>query len=352
MKKVLFITIFLLWFQIIYTQVPNGYYDAASGLQGEELRTALHNIIKNPSVTSYSGLWNAFYSTDKKPNGKVWDMYSDIPGGTPAYEYTFGTNQCGNYNSEGDCYNREHSVPASWFSDQAPMYSDLFHLYPTDGYVNNRRSNYPFGKVASASWISTNGSKLGSSGVPGYTGTVFEPIDDYKGDFARTYFYMVTCYMDKVASWSSPMFSGNNLSQWAINMLLQWHQNDPVSEKEINRNNAVYNIQNNRNPYIDNPVWALAVWDPNYVPSFADFSKISFSIFPNPFNEYITITLNHINTNKIVVYIINVSGNTVKTFNLSNLNYTINTADLPNGIYFIKIIDVNYTSIQKLVKSE
>ena len=177
-----------------FAQIPAGYYDGLEGIQGEPLRSALFQIIKNPNVESYDGLWGAFEDTDLKSNGKVWDMYSDVPGGTPSYEFTFVSDQCGNYGGEGDCFNREHSFPKSWFNESTPMYSDLFHLYPTDGYVNGMRSNYPFGEVGSASYTSTNGSKRGSSNYPGYSGTVFEPIDDYKGDFARSYFYMLTCY--------------------------------------------------------------------------------------------------------------------------------------------------------------
>ena len=126
-------------------------------------------------------------------------MYSDIPNGTPPYTFTFGSDKCGSYAKEGDCYNREHSFPASWFSDAYPMYADLFHLYPTDGYVNSMHSNYPFGDVATPSWTSANGCLLGASSDAGYSGTVFEPIDEYKGDIARSYLYMITCYKDKVS---------------------------------------------------------------------------------------------------------------------------------------------------------
>lgn len=249
-------------------QIPPGYYDSADGLQGFPLKTELYNIIKGHTARSYNNLWTDFQSTDKKANGKVWDMYSDNPNGTPPYEYTFITDQCGNYGSENDCYNREHSMPKSWFNDGTPMYTDLFHLYPTDGYVNGKRSNYPFGQVGNASWTSMNGSKLGTSSYPGYSGTVFEPIDAYKGDFARTYFYMATRYENVVANWSSPMFAGNNTTvyaTWVVNLLLEWHVADPVSQKEINRNNAVYQIQHNRNPYIDFPEWAHSIWGGNAI---------------------------------------------------------------------------------------
>ena len=166
----------------------------------------------------------------------------------------------GNYSKEGDCYNREHSFPQSWFNSQSPMQSDLFHVYPTDGYVNGRRASFPYGDVAVATWTSSNGSKLGTSAVNGYTGTVFEPIDEYKGDFARTYFYMVTRYKDIASGFNSDMLTGDNLSTWAIDMLLTWSNDDPVSTKEIDRNNAIYDIQNNRNPYIDDPQYIDLVW--------------------------------------------------------------------------------------------
>ncbi|MBC8399937.1 MAG: endonuclease, partial [Candidatus Marinimicrobia bacterium] len=129
---------------------PAGYYNSAEGLIETALQQALHDIIDNHTSVSYTSLWTHFQSTDRKSNGKVWDMYSDIPGGTPPYEYTFVSDQCGNYSAEGDCYNREHSWPKSWFNENSPMNTDLFHLYPTDGYVNGRRGNYPYGEVGTA----------------------------------------------------------------------------------------------------------------------------------------------------------------------------------------------------------
>lgn len=250
-------------------QIPDGYYATAEGKTGNDLKNGLYLIISSHTALSYDQLWTAFQNTDKKSNGKVWDMYSDIPNGTPPYEFTFSTDQCGNYSGEGDCYNREHSFPKSWFSDATPMYTDIFHLYPTDGYVNGRRSNYPFGEVSTPTWASLNGSKLGPCSYPGYTGTVFEPIDEYKGDFARSYFYMVTCYHNVVASWNSDMLDGTqfpSFAEWAKNMLLEWNEQDPVSQKEIDRNNVIYNsYQHNRNPFIDHPEYARQIWGNGYI---------------------------------------------------------------------------------------
>ena len=334
----------------IIAQAPAGYYNSANGLTGTPLRLALHNIIDNHTVKSYDFLWTAFKTTDDKPNGKVWDMYSDKPSGTPAYEYTFGSDQCGNYSGEGDCYNREHSWPKSWFNDASPMVSDMFHLYPTDGYVNGKRSNYPFGEVGSASWTSTNGSKLGSCNYPGYSGTVFEPIDQYKGDFARTYFYMCTRYYTEDGSWqSNGMVDGANLEPWAAKMLLEWHHNDPVSQKEIDRNNTVYGFQNNRNPFIDHPEWADYIWDPN-VGIEDGSSKVVVSIYPNPCTTSATIA---------APFKMDGSSLTVSSFDGRTLHVeysvvddkvVLDTATLPNGVYLITIADNKSVATDKLVK--
>ena len=272
MNRKLFFTAWLLTLAVTgWAQGPNNsgdYYAAANGKKGAALKTALCGVI-NPHVErTYAQLWTDFEKTDKKANGKVWDMYSN------KRDFTFGTDQAGSYSGEGDVYNREHSFPKSWFNDEYPMYTDLFHLYPTDGWVNGQRSNDPFGEVGSSYKSSANGfSKWGNARSDlGYSGKVFEPNDEYKGDFARTYFYMVTCYESyknsngqsrQITSWNCVMLDGKTypgLSDWALKMLMKWAKNDPVSEKEINRNNAVYGIQKNRNPFIDYPGLEQYIW--------------------------------------------------------------------------------------------
>lgn len=252
--------------QLAIAQIPNGYYNTAEGKTGSELRAALHNIIKNHTVVSYSNLLDAYWATDNRGNGKVWDIYSDNPDGTPPYLFDLGQDECGTYKKEGDCYNREHLWPQSWFNEKTPMKSDLFHVLPTDGYVNNRRSNYPFGEVRSATWTSRNGSKLGNCKVSGYSGTVFEPIDEYKGDIARAFFYMSTRYYGEDSGWTtSGMTNKAEIKDWAVDMLLIWNELDPVSQKEIDRNNVIYeDYQHNRNPFIDHPEYARMIWDENW----------------------------------------------------------------------------------------
>lgn len=247
----------LSWISVLQAEAPEGYYEPAYGQKSYALKTALFHIIEGHTSLSYAALWDAFQTTDCREDGYVWDMYSHC-------DFRFGSNQCGNYSREGDCYNREHSFPKSWFDDARPMYTDLFHLYPTDGYVNGRRSNDPFGEVEDPTWTSEAGCKLGPNSTPGYSGRVFEPLDEYKGDFARTYFYMATRYEDRIADWSScPVCNGTSgqaYDDWVVDLLLAWHEQDPVSAKERDRNDAVYVYQGNRNPFIDYPELVEKIW--------------------------------------------------------------------------------------------
>lgn len=266
MKYIINSTLVLILLFVNYSlsaQVPNGYYKNAEGKRGVELKTALFQTIKDPNVVSYSQLWKAFETTDSRRDKKVWDIYSANIGGSTRYEYNFTVDRCGQYKKEGDCYNREHIFPRSWFKGTKLMESDLFHIYPADGYVNTRRSNLPFGEVGITSWESVNGSKVGQNTSGDYTKTVFEPADEYKGDIARTYFYVVTAYEDDVIQWNSDQLSGNSypaFSEWSLQLLLKWHHEDPVSLKEVRRNEEVYKLQGNRNPYIDYPELVEHIW--------------------------------------------------------------------------------------------
>lgn len=233
--------------------VPVGYYSSIDGKRGQDLKNAVHLLLKNHTVMTYSSLWYHFQSTDChfENHNQVWDMYSNIT------RYFRGS-------SAVSGMNREHSFPKSWWGGtQVDAYTDLNHLYPSDGEANLAKNNYPLGEVSTASY--NNGcTKVGTpvAGQGGGCATVFEPDDEYKGDFARTYFYMATCYQDY--TWKYTYMVSNTswmtLNQWSINLLLKWSRQDPVSDKEVARNEAVYKIQNNRNPFIDNPLLAEYIW--------------------------------------------------------------------------------------------
>ena len=240
---------------------PSGYYQGINwNATGATLKTALYSVIsKNTKNIGYDGLYTAYEKTDLKDNGYIWDMYSNE-------NFNPKTDRAGNYKAEGDCYNREHTIPqSSWKSTggASSMKSDIFHVIPTDGYVNNRRSSYPHGNVLNATYTSKNGSKLGTGNNNGYSGTVFEVIDEYKGDFARAYFYFVTRYQNFIPSVNYAAFAKNtypSLSNWALKTYLEWNDLDPVSEKERKRNDAAYTFQNNRNPFIDHPEAVDKIW--------------------------------------------------------------------------------------------
>ena len=280
MKNLLLSATFI--FTTLQAQIPSGYYNTATGA-GYTLKTQLYNIIKNHNNQGYSNLYNCYANSDVdifyENDNSILDIYSENPSGVDAYNYPTNNQRCGNYSGEGDCYNREHLIPQSVFASANPMYADAHFIVPTDGYVNGKRSNFPFGVVNTASWTSTNGSKLGlnkNSGYSrGYSQTVFEPIDAFKGDIARQYFYFATRYENLVNTWNFAMFNNTQnevLAPTFKNILLQWHHQDPVSNREIARNNAVYNYQNNRNPYIDHPEYVDAIWQEACISSNYDYS--------------------------------------------------------------------------------
>ena len=237
------------------------YYRSAYGLKGEALKMELQNIIRTDHTNKgYGFLWTAFLTTDKAPNGKVWDMYSNTSelGETAAYWFVFIENQDkGSGSEEGKVYNREHTWPKSTFgsTESTPQYSDIHHITPVDKIVNGKRSNFAYGEVKQPSFISQNGSKLGTpKDNLGANNTVFEVVDFYKGDHARMHFYTsVRYYEDSLfidCDWAS---TGARLKPWYNEMLYEWNTADPVSQKEIDRNNEIYKLQGNRNPFIDYP---------------------------------------------------------------------------------------------------
>ena len=260
--------------------IPPNYYDPAGAQTCSSLKTSLFNIIRptvaNPNPT-YTGLWSAYYISDDRPNDAanktiVWDMYTDNPSGTEC-EFTFGSP----YQDKGssgtiECqrYNREHSFPQSWFGGAVePMRSDMFFVYPTDKYVNGQRGNLPYGIVTTPNYTSNNGSKRGANTyLTEYTGIAFEPINEYKGDLARSTFYVATAYENNIAGWqansnANAVLNGSSyqaFDNWYLKLLYNWHLQDPVSTKETDRNNDVYMMQGNRNPFIDHPEYVALVW--------------------------------------------------------------------------------------------
>ena len=255
---------------------------------GSTFATALHDKIATNTTYGYANLWGAYASTDVVPgyendstsNKKIWDMYG-------GFQFTYQSKGVSSYSGAGVCYNREHSIPNSWWgATEDVRYSDIICLLPTDAQVNNTRSNYMFGEVSSATTTytlsqRTNKSgteiiqlgnqyaKLGTAktinGVSAPESTVFEPADQYKGDFARVYMYFAIRYYGAAQSTASGQHTFTTtypyVTDYTKALLLKWNSEDPVSTKETNRNDAVETLQGNRNPFVDYPEWVEKVFN-------------------------------------------------------------------------------------------
>lgn len=281
MKKYIFSVFCILFSVCIYAEgiepstVLTTYYASIDGKTtnaNDDLRKTLCTVISTGYVSiGYSSLQSQMYAASSNPtdfvngsNKTMEDIYSSKP---------YVSNDNGSSASTcGTGWNKEHTVPQSWFGESSPMKSDAFHVYPTDIKMNSVRANYPYGENNAAKSCSTWGyGSLGTSTFPGYNGTVFDPGEggehgSYKGDLARTYFYMATRYRTTnftsgTGGISFTYSSGvADLTDYMKNLMLKWHREDPVSEKELKRNNAVYAHQRNRNPFIDYPELVEYIW--------------------------------------------------------------------------------------------
>jgi len=380
MKKHYLLT-FLLCSLIGWAQIPAGYYNTATGT-GLTLKTNLRKIIDNVSDgipsehlhsdQGYPALWTLYTHTAFRDNyyendGSLLDMYSENPSGADPYIYSTTSQQCGSYSDEGDCYNREHLIPQSYFDGYAtnPMKNDPFFVVPSDGKVNGDRNNLPFGKVGTATYTSQNGSKRGNginSGYAlGYSGVVFEPIDEFKGDVARAFFYFATRYEIDLANFytsanastcqAKNMFDGSigrAFTNPFLDILVKWHTDDPVSAKEIAINNDIYyNHQSNRNPYIDHPEYVGIIWNSFLSNDSFDLENI-ISVYPNPAinNEVYVSTATELKS--IVLY--NINGQIIQEIkNPSKVNDAYKVSDLPKGFYLIQLATENASTTKKII---
>lgn len=278
MKKHFYLSVFLclLSLSVFAESLTPGFYNSANGLKDGALKDALKSLIRDHTAIPYgsgaSSTWGVFFYSDRNDEGYMMDMYCD--------EWSYVSNP-------GDVAsgcNIEHSFAKSWWGgSKNDAYKDCYHLNPSNSTANSARSNYPLGVPETD--IKTSGSlKVGKIHHPtlNVDFSVFEPKDEYKGDFARAYFYMATCYghwsngdIDEVLSQYNGWRTNNSdvgsyfamqndnyleFQPWEQEILIQWHRQDPVSEKEIKRMDAVSNFQHNRNPFIDYPYLAEFIW--------------------------------------------------------------------------------------------
>lgn len=350
MKKLFFTIVIVCAGTMLFAAAPATYYKSAEGKTDNALRLALQGVIGNHTVLSYDDLEAYYPSVDATADNTVWDMYSTC-------SFTFSNANCSQKNV-CDCWNKEHSVPQSWFSKASPMKSDLFHVYPTDARVNNFRSNYPYAETSSTSYISGSTSALGhlgTSSVSGISGTVYEPDNEFKGDIARTYFYMATRYADKCQNWTGGMFgsASNGLTTATAALLLKWHRADPVSVKETLRNDAVYVHQHNRNPFIDNPELAEYIWGNKKGESWYGTSTaveqvafVNLQIYPNPANHVIAVTADGVG--QFSYAILDISGQLLMS-GIAQSDDLISIDHLNGGIYLLQIEANAKKQVMKLV---
>jgi endonuclease I len=360
MKKNYFFAL-LFVFSLGFAQAPANYYNSATGT-GYALKTQLYNIIKDHVDQGYAGLYTTYQTSDVRSTGKVWDMYSDCV-------FTFGTvanggNQDNGTNPAGECvfFNREHSIPQSYFGNGTlPMYADAHFVIPSDKVVNAQRDDFPYGVVQTPTYTSANGSKKGNnlnSGYSaGYSSTVFEPVDQYKGDIARLLFYFATRYENLLTSFystttstSKAMFNGTSNQSFSptfLNILLTWNAQDPVSAKEIARNNAIYARQNNRNPFIDNNGYVTSIWgNPLQTNTFNVLADVS--VYPNPSSENKINIETTSEVNSIVLVTIN--GQIMQQIeNPTKIDNTITLDNLSKGFYFLRINSQNQSITKKVI---
>ena len=365
MKKIYQI-ILLYSFSISFAQPSATYYNTATGT-GYALKTQLKTIISAGYIDrGYAGLYTTYATSDKdagfttgmgyENDNTVYDMYSENPTGSlNECNFVFITDEDPGSGGTVECqyFNREHIIPQSVFNQVSPQRNDAHFVTPTDKKVNNVRGNDPHGNVAIATYTSQNGGKLGSSAVSGFSGVVFEPNPAFKGDIARMYFYFVTRYEANVAGYTYEMFNGTTGQSFTtpfLNLLLDWNAQDPVSEFEIKRNNAIFARQNNRNPYIDNNSYVTSIW--GLAPSqlrLSDFElNANISIYPNPssdnkINIISDVALDEIN-------LININGQLIETIKnpvFENKSYSLE--NLPKGFYFLKLTSDNQSITKKVI---
>lgn len=342
MKKILSLFTLILLVQWTFAVDPSTnlatYYaniDGKATDSNDNLRKTLCTIISNGYTTiGYSSLPNSVYAASSNPsdfyNGSsktMEDIYSSYP---------YNSSQDGSSATTcGTGWNKEHTVPQSWFGKESPMVSDAHHVFPTDIRMNSCRSNYPYGENNASKYCSSYGyGHLGTSTFSGYTGQVFDPGSKedcggkcYRGDLARVYFYMATRYrttnFTKGTGGTSFTYTNGvaDLTDYMKNLMLKWHREDPVSEKELIRNNAIYAHQGNRNPFVDYPCLAEYIWGDKKGEAVSLSSLISgyVGVGTDCCSSEPTLT---VSSSSITIGPIATSSSTTQTFTVTGANLT------------------------------
>ncbi len=378
--------LFALFFCVISLKAlagPGNYYNSLdTNLACASFKTALfHLIASNTNVVPYASVDNYYNRTDEKPAETgggyvIVERYaSENPFGTDYCDFRYPAGFCLTTPSDTNecvCYNKEHVFPKSWFGTTVyPMYSDMHYVWPADNRVNLFKSNFPIGYQKNATYTSKNGTKIGQSDGSknfGYTSSnIFEPIDSFKGDFARAYLYVVTRYEDSIPFWpgrstSSNVLDGNKypgLKSWILQICVNWSKMDPPSSFEMKRNDSVYAIQGNRNPYIDHPEWVEKIFGPNGISASCTATAVKtksnahFQLYPNPAQNILTIIFdNSISDDDAIFEVLDVSGRKIMSQKIDpgRMQQSIDVSSYANGTYFIDLIYKGENNVSTFIK--
>lgn len=370
----------LVLFSLNISAVPGTYYNSIDTNETcATFKTTLSNLISTGTTTLSYGSVDGYYDrTDSKPAETgggfvIVDRYSsDIPSGLDSCNYRFVVDFCsvgGTAASQCVCYVKEHTFASSWFNDQLPMRSDMHLLFPADNYTNNSKSNYPLGYVQTPSFTSYNGTKIGTSNTSlnnGFSAThVFEPIDAFKGDFARAYLYVVTRYQPLAATWTfgsaNDVLAGNtypSFDPWILQLCVKWHKLDPPSDFERKRNDSIFAIQGNRNPYIDYPNWVEKVFGVNgnstscVASAVRNNKSIEFSVYPNPvYDGILHINLGTTLTEDATIEVIDIVGRKLIIQKINSFTQPIvDISKLVKGIYFLNLLYKDAENVSTFIK--
>ena len=335
MKQIFFIFLILFSTQL-FAQIPSGYYDSAIGLEGDALKSALHDIIDNHNEPSYDDLRDFILKeSDEDPNNS----------NNVILLYTGRSQSKSSFGGDPNDWNREHVWAKSHgdFGNIPPCGTDAHHIRPTDVSVNADRGNKDF----------DNGGTQHSEATGCYsTSTTWEPRDEVKGDVARMMFYMAVRYEGDNGELDLELVDYTNTSGpifGKLSTLMAWHAQDPPDDFEENRNDVVHDYQYNRNPFIDHPEWVECVWGDNCPTSVEDIVNNGITIFPNPTNNDITVSSRN-DITSITIY--GILGNVeLNIMNNDNTKLSFDISTLSKGIYFVEITDSHNNKIlKKLIK--
>lgn len=342
MKQIFVFNLLFIFSFSLLAQPPQGYYDGTEGLTGEQLKTALYNIIKNhdeyPYSSSGTDVWDILKDTDEDP---------DNPQNVILFYTGWSVNAAQEYNN-GNGWNREHVWAKSHgdFGTSPGPGTDAHHLRPTDISVNGARDSRWFANCNEPYY--DGGEFTGC--YYSLTEWTWQPRDEVKGDVARMIFYMATRYEGDYGEPDLQVidyFPTNNHTQEPVHALLtallQWHEEDPVDAFEQNRNDVIYSYQDNRNPFIDHPEFVAEIWgDPST--GINTVESADFQVYPNPATASVQLNWSGHSAAKVVVF--DVLGNEIARFGQVQAGAQLDVSQWEPQVYFIRI-EVDNTLISK-----